>query len=128
MAKKTYTVDLSEPIHDIITDGERAGEMEPISKEKDGYGRYRESLAKSFAFALRASAEGDAVKWLDDSIELVRSGKLVLDEADYNMYFAYAKNARGVTVLVRRQLISAFEKARLETAKAANTKEAPPEE
>ena len=109
MAPKIITVDLSGPLCDVIFEGEDAGALKPINEVKDAKGRYRDSLAKTFASIIRSSSEGDAVKYLDDSIDLLQTGKLKVVQSDYEAYLNLAKSSKSTWVVFRAQIIRAFE-------------------
>lgn len=90
-------IDLNKPVLDLSESGAEKG-LQPTNQK----------LSHVLGQMLKASTEGDALKYLDWAIELYQSGAIEVDQSDLELLTNFVKNNRQAWALVKGQLLREF--------------------
>ncbi len=115
-------IDFSKPFLDIAddTDKNAVDGMVPVKGAND----QPIPLAKPLSNILKAAQAGDALKYLDWAIDLAKTGKLELDESDFETLHKFVKDHQQSQVILRGQLLRAMNDAKDAAKEAARPKAA----
>ncbi|MHB8520726.1 MAG: hypothetical protein ACYDH9_08200 [Limisphaerales bacterium] len=95
-------LDLDKPIYDLSDSADA----------KDGRKDTDQRLGRTLAQLLKTSTTGDALKYLVWAIDLYQTGKIEVDESDYEHLVNFIKSNTQTWALVKGQLLQEFAAAK----------------